>query len=270
MLAEYWWVLFIVIPLVWIYIKLSNRQTFANMSFREMGLVLEFGCYFLLVYLGQRYLFSGHIYFLLSIPLFVTIWSLCIFLLLAGRNIYVIETTFQGEKFYDLENVKEVIVPHTSHRILIMDEGVYKLKKHSGDIHFQFWKGSDRIKFTDYYDDSAGVFYHPRIQQLHNITFYAFKSFWVKMRDELPNLIDQNTLLTWLSNWRLAFKMDAMKENFEQHLKAVESQHEHKPFMMPETLEDIFKRKSAEKHKDIEQSEQPIKPEPVEDDNPDN
>lgn len=258
LIFTYWWVWAVVLPLAVLYLYLQNKKTFAGLSLREMALTIEFVGYLLLIYLGQRYLFGDHWYFVIAIPLFIVVFVVFISLLLAGRNIYVLETSFQAQKFHDIDIMKEIIVPATTHRLLIMDEGVYKEKRHVGDVHHQFWRGSDRIKFTDHYDDSTGTFFHPKDNRMHNIGFYAFKAFWLKMRDEIPKLIDQNVLLTWLFNWRLSFKMDVMKENVKHHIKSIEAQHEYEPFEMPEDVEDIFNRKAKEKHKDVERHESPL------------
>lgn len=252
---EYWWIWFIVIPLIILYLYWSNKKSFAGLSVREMGVVLEIGLYILLIYLVQKYLFPEHNYFLIAIPIFCIIWGLAVALLLAGRNYYMMVTTFEGQEFYETDPPEKIISPNTSHRLLVMDEGVYRQKKHVGDLNYQLWRGSERVKFADYFNEKTGTFHHPRIPQLHNVTFYAMKSFWVKMRHEVPELIDQNILLTWLFNWRLSYKMDAMKDRFELHLRAIEKQHEYRPFGMPDTIEELARELYKEKQQTPERTE---------------
>lgn len=252
---SYWWVWVMLIPLVVVWLFWSNRRSFAGLSVRELGIVLELGFYLLLIYLCQRYLFGDHDYFLIAIPIFVIIWALAVALLLAGRNYYMMVTTFEGQKFYETDPPTEIISPNTSHRLLVMDEGVYRTKRHVGDLNYQLWRGSERVKFADYYNEKTGAFHHPRIPQIHNVSFYSMKAFWIKMRDELPELIDQNVLLTWLFNWRLAHKHEAMKDRFELHLRALEKQHDYAPFSMPDTVEEIVKELARQKSETPERQE---------------
>ena len=80
----------------------------------------------------------------------------------------------------------------------------------------------------------------------HHFNFHAFRGFWEKMCIDVPALIDQNTILTFMKEYELSFKMAGMVDNLELYLKSMKNQHSHIPFKMPETLEQIYKRRAAE------------------------
>lgn len=253
------WLAVLAIPLLVIYLALKNRQRLAGLTLRDMALALEAGVFLILVYVIQKWLFSAHAYFLLALPLFVGLFSAVIMFILSTRDVYVIETAHEGEKHYSLDDNKEVIVPHTRHRIIRMDRAVYEEKRHVGALHNQFWNGSPRVKFCDYYDEKIGVFFHHRLWQFHNFNFYAFRGFWEKMKMDISRLIDQNTILTFMSEYYLADKMYNMVDNLDLYLKSMNNQHCNVPFTMPETLEQVYQRRAAEaQHSPMTQETQPV------------
>ena len=73
-----------------------------------------------------------------------------------------------------------------------------------------------------------------------------------------PESLDRNTVLTLMSDWYIAFKMDAIKENTREHLKSIHHQHSHIPFTMPDSLEDLYEKAIKDKKIDIAESEKEI------------
>lgn len=223
-----------------------------QMFYLHMGIVL------LVCFIIQKFVFPQHYYFLIAMPIFIPCWVIFIKWLLSRDDVYILESCIQGEKFYDLKNVKMVIAENTSQRLLIMPREIYDSKIHVGDLHYGFWAGSSRIKFCDKYDDETGIFFHPPIQQLHNYTFYAIKSFWLKMKNDLPHIIDTNTVLTLMSDWYLSFKMFEIRENMDVHLKSLNNQHCKIPFTMPDNLEQLYNKAVKDKTRDISPGEKEI------------
>lgn len=262
--SEYWWAIFILLPLFIIYLKLSQQKTIGEVSLADLSLVFEFGCYVLMIFLIQNYIFNGHWFFTISIPFFIILWVMAIHFLLSKDDIYVLESTMQSEAFWNITDMEKKYCESTSQRLLVMDRQVYDAKRHIGEAKYNYWQGSDRIKFTDFYEDEKGIFYHPEFSQLHNISFYTAKSFWLKMKDDLPEVMRQNTMLTWLSNYYLAHKQAILKKKFEYHLSALDKQHEHAPFEMPDTMKELYDKLSREKRAIEREHEEMEKREPVE------
>jgi hypothetical protein len=264
LLFENWYIIVGGIILGIMYFQISRNKPVGNTNVENLKFYFHLGCVLLISAIIQQRFFNEHSYFFISMLIFIPLWAVFIKWLLSRDDVYVFESTIQGEKFYDLENIEMHIAENTSQRLLIFPREIYDSKKHIGDLHYSFWAGSSRIKFCDKYDDKTGIFFHPAIQQLHNFTFYAIKSVWLKLKDDIPGLIDQNTQLILLKDWELAFKMDTIKNNMDVHLKALNYQHSNIPFSMPDTLPQLFAKAKKEKLKDIAQTEKQIKPvEPV-------
>lgn len=262
------WVLIFIIPLVWIFLKLKSKDSSGNTSLSNLAFILEFGCYIFLIILVEVYIFKSHNYFAIGCFIFIPILVAFIFWLLSKDKTYIIETCHEGNIFYDVENVKEIVIPRTSHRILIMADEVYNDKRHVGDLHYQLWQGSRRIKFCDFYDEKTGTFYHPSLNHFSNFTFYAIKGYWEKLQSDVPKLVNENMTLTLAFEWHLAQKLRGVSKNTDIFLKALNEQHKNDPFKLPETIEEIYNRKAKEKQRDILKTEKPISPEPVNNDKP--
>lgn len=246
-ITDYWFFWFWFIPLLILYFYYDRKRNVSNLSINEMGLILEIGFICLFVFLIQKYIFTDNLFFIIAIPFFIFVWAIAIHFLLSDRDIYVIETTMTGQKFYDLENKQIVIANNTSHRLLVMDTSVYNSKMHIGELDNRLWKGTNRLKFTDKYDDNTGIFYHPQIDILHNVNFYAFKGLWIKLREDVPKLIEENTKLTWLINYNVLDRIQTMRNNFPEMIIGIEKQIEHKPFKLYDDLEELYKQISKEK-----------------------
>lgn len=191
-----------------------------------------------LVLLIQHKVFNEHSFLIIGLLIFVIIFSAFIYWILSKDDVYIIECTMQGEQFKNLQLVEKEIATTTSMRILKMDKEIYDMKNHVGDAKNPFWNITNRIKLCDYFDGET--FYHPEFTQLHNISFYSAKSFWLKMKQDLPDLIRQNVVLTWLSEYKIAFHQNTMKQNFALHLKSINEQHEHEPFSLHDDLNKFF------------------------------
>lgn len=237
LIFEFWWLWAFLIALL-----LYSRGSLNVMWFEAFIFII-------LIYIIQHYLFPDHLYFLIAIPIFVIVWWAVIMYILRSRNIYVLETTIQNETFKDIEKMDIHVSPSTSNRLLVMDEKVYAEKRHVGDASFPFWSGSDRLKFCDKYIDKEGIFFHPQLPQMKNVTIHTARLFLLKMKDDMPRLIRENVMLTWLSAYKTGHELNIMRENFELNLKAFKNQYEHEPFTMPDDLDELFEKKWLEAQK---------------------
>lgn len=255
-LFEYWWMLFWFLPLLYLYIRQKNKDRIANLSDSESQLIIEIGFILLLIYVIQKYIFNEHIFFLIAIPLSLFIYWFLISYLLKGNEIFVYESTIMNEKHFDIINKDVHISPNNNGRLLIMDKSHYESKTHVGDSDFPFWNGSDRIKFTDYYSDDKGIFFHPQLPQFHNVSIHMARAFLQKIKEDIPKLYYDNIMLTWLSPYKTAFQLETMSENFPYHLLAIKHQYEYKPFEIAKTTEEIFTEQFQEQMKEAKESEQ--------------
>lgn len=245
----------IILILLFLYLKLKSRKTVGGFSLRELAVIVEAGFFIFLIYMIQVYVFPEHYFFVITIPITVVVWALVIHYLLSGDDIYVLESTIQNEQFYDLEALQKDVTPSTSHRLLMMSREVYDGKKHIGDAKYPFWLGSERVKFTDYYQDDKGIFYHPQLPAFHNVSIHTARLFLLKVKEDVPILIRQNVLLTWLSEYKVAYAQSVLADKFPEHLKALEEQHQHDPFTMPDDLETLYEKKFIEAQRIAKKSE---------------
>lgn len=257
-IIEFWWVWVLFLPLFIIWISLKKQKSFAGLQLKDMALIIEMGMIFILIYLCQVYLFSEHVFFLLTFPLAFVINFLFIQWLLQKDDVLMIESQIQNEEFYDILNMKTTYSTETKNRILIMDRSVYDAKDHVGDAQYPFWNGSPDLKFCDKYDDKNGVFYHPQLPQFHNVDVYMARIFMLKMKEEMPKLKRVNIMLTWLSDYKLAHEQTVMKENFILNLKSLKNQYIHDPFKLVDTLEDLYDKQWLEHQKIAKKTEQLI------------
>lgn len=260
-LQEYYWVFLLAIPLGYIFVKWSSKRTALGLNLKDMALVIEYGFYLLVIVLVEKYLFPDNNYFTVAVLLFTAIWSGFIFMLLAGNDIYVLESTFQNELFHQ-QGEQPLLSESTSHRLLVMDRSVYDKKKHVGEASYKFWQGTDRLKFTDYYNDKTGTFFHPEIDTLHNISFYQAKAFWLWLKERQPRLERENIKLTWLSDNKLAHEQNVIKDNYEQSLMALKRQYKHDPMTMPDDIDKFKQLVIKEASTSQKKTEQPTDPDP--------
>lgn len=276
-LIHFWYVFFLCIPIAYLIYKVNKNQPVMNMTPEKTIAIIEALIYILLLYLIQVYIFKDTLFFIISAPIWIILFGIIIYILLSGNDIYILESTIQMEHFYNLGTIEKLIAPETRQRLLIMDRATYDTKQHIGDSHYTLWGGSRRIKFTDYYDEKAGVFYHPEVPELHNISFYIAKSFWLQLKEDMPKVIRTNVELTWLSDYKLAHEQRVTQDNFEFLLKNLKDQYTHEPFCLGHDIEEIYRRLLKEKLKalleseeanQIKPKEEAVKPEPVKESKP--
>lgn len=251
---EYWYILLIGIPLLLMYINYSKNKTMLGLNNSDLGLTIELGLYFLLIITIQDVLFNEHFYLIISMPIFIIVWSLFIYWLLSRDDIYILECTMQGEQFKNIKEIKNEISLTTRMRILIMSKEAYETKEHIGEANPSFWNMGHNIKLCDFYDGK--YFYHPEFEQIHNLTFPACKTLWLKLKQDIPDLIRTNTTYTELMNYLLAEKEQIMRKNLITHLSAIEKQHDFAPFQLPPTMDELYKLIENQKNIALKESEQ--------------
>ena len=254
-LADFWWVFFIAIPLFLIYRKVESGSGFGKWNFETTKMILFYGIIFLIIYLCQIYIFTGHNYLLFFILVFMPMFSGFIFMLFSKNNVFIIESTMDSELFYDIGKLETPIADCTRTVAYVIDRDAYKDIRHVGEIDYPYWDGGDGVKFTDFFDSKNGIMFHPKLPQLHNVSFYIAKSFWLKMKEDLPELIRENTMLTWLAPYKSTHELSILAKNFPLRLKNIERQYEATPFALPLEIEDLYEREYEKRRQDREASE---------------
>ena len=254
-IIEYWWVLFWFLPLCYLYFRQKNKDSVLDIKHSDLQFIIEIGFIVLFIFLIQKYLFNEHSFFLISLPFFIIVWCMVIAYLLKGNNVYMLESTIQLEKHYDLGETKLHISENTKHKLLVMDKFVYESKKHIGDAEYPFWNGTDKLKFCDYYLEKEGIFFHPQLPQFHNISIHNARLFLLKMKEDIPKLYRENIMLTWLSPYKTAYQQSLLAEKFPLHLTAIKNQYDYAPFKLIDSLEEMYNKKVQEAMKISQQSE---------------
>ncbi len=262
-ILEFWWIVVIGIPLYLIYRKVSAGQGVGKWDFETTKIILFYGLIMVIIYLFQAYIFTSHIYLLFYIMIFLPLFSAFIYILLSKDNVFVIESTMDNEIFYNLGDFDRPVAESTRTRAFIIDREAYKEVRHIGELDYPYWNGGDGVKFTDYYDQKNGVMFHPPIAHLHNVSFFIAKSFWLKMKTDIPDLIRENTTLTWLAPYRTAFEQSKLGENFKLRLRNIERQYEEVPFKLPDDIKELWAKEIEKRRVDREASEVKIPIEPV-------
>ena len=257
-LTEYWWFLFWLLPLAYLYIRQKNKDAITGIKESDSQLFLEIGFILLVIFLIQKYIFTEHYYFLIALPITLILYAILINYLMRGNNVYILESTIMNEKHYDIGNNKIHISPATGNRLLIMDKPVYDSKKHVGLVDYTWWRGSDRIKFCDRYLDDEGIFFHAELPQFKNVTIHMARLFLLKAKDDIAELIRENTMHTWLSPYKTAWQQSKMAENFPLHLIAIKNQYSYAPFTMPDNLQELHEKQWLEALKTAETTEKPL------------
>jgi len=253
-IIEYWYIFFI-IAILYIYSKYKDNEKMGNLSLNNMFFIVEMGCYFIAIYFIQTRLFNEHNYFLFSIPIFVLIWGFAINSILSKNDVYMVETALIGEEFNDIVNGKKVLSLSTRLRILIMDRTYYSEKKHIGEINNPLQYTSNRIKFTDYYDDNTGIFYHSEYPELQNINFFTRIATWLKLKADIPRLIRENIIHTWLEDYKIASQLKVISKDFYGQLKGFKDRTSKEPFTLFKTMDELLEyTKSIQIHDNPESS----------------
>ena len=154
-LFKYWYIIGLIILLAIVYYRISKNQPMGNSDIESLKFYFVIGIIMLGVFAIHKMFFNDHYYLFIAMIIFVPIWCWVILKLLSRDDVYILESTIQGETFFDIRNKKKIIADNTSQRLLVMPREIYDSKIHVGDLHYSFWAGSQRIKFCDKYDDET-------------------------------------------------------------------------------------------------------------------
>lgn len=248
-LLEHWYI-FVLIALFFIYSKYKDKETVGNLSLQNMFFIVEIGTYFMIIYFMQTRLFNEHNYFLLSIPLWLIIWGIAVNSILSKNDVYMVENSMMGEPFFDVINGVKILSLETRNRILIMDRDFYNAKSHIGETNNPLLKISNIVKYCDYYDSKTGIFYHSIYPQLQNINFYTRVATWLKLKADLPKIVDENIVHTWLEGFKLADKMETLEKSFAYQLEGIRNQTDKKPYLLHNSIEEYMEYVKSMKSKD--------------------
>lgn len=242
------------IILLWIWSRLQGKAPVVmkdgrKVNLKDLAVILEAGLIIMAVYLAQRWFFGDHNFMIISIFLFVPIMLSVFWFIFSQNNMYILETAIQGQKLIDIKEGKALYVPKTSNTLYVMDRGNYNELEHVGEVKTPWWNFTNVI-FCDYYDQDKSILYHAEYSILKNITFYQAKIIWIKLIEEVPDLIKQNLKLTILGEYRIATALRQMIKQFPYWLTEIDEQHP-EPFNLMD-LEDILKRVEKDKYKDVE------------------
>lgn len=244
------WYLYVILALMFVYSKFKDKEKIGKMELKEMKFVVQIGFILIAIYLIQTKLFSEHNYFLLSLPIWLLIWGFAINYILSQNDIYVVETPLMGEKFYDVLNGKEIMSLSTDLKILKMDNDFYNAKKHIGETNNPLLSLSSKIKFADMYDKETGIFYHSVYPQLQNINFYTRIATWLKLKEDLPKIVDENIVHTWLEGFKLADKIQTLEPSFAYQLSGIRELTDIVPYKLHDSLEEYMELVKSAKSKD--------------------
>jgi len=244
------WYLYVILFLIFVYSKYKDKEKIGNMNLATMYFILEVGFYFMLIYLIQTKLFPEHYYFLFSIPVFILIWGYAVNYILSKDDVYLIETPIMGEEFLDTLNGNKIMSMTTRIRLMIMDRDLYNTKQHIGEINNPLLNTSRCLKFADYIDDNTDIIYHSIYPQLQNINFYTRTASWLKIKEDLPKIVDENIGHTWLEGFKLMAKQKALSEKFAYDLKGVKDITDKVPFQLHKDLEEYMEFVKSYKHYD--------------------
>lgn len=162
------------------------------------------------MYFMATYVFHGlaALFFILGFLFFTMALGLLIRWIQKSRDVFVIETTLQGEEV-EYPTGERYVVPYTGIRIERVPESQYRNIRHVGDLRIPWWNYT-RIIHTDYFDEDSGLCFHPEDGRLHNINFIAAKRFWLGLKEELPDLIMENQSLKFNRDIDIAIALDNM------------------------------------------------------------
>lgn len=257
------WYLYLGLVILFIYSKYKDNEKVGDLSLNQMYLIVEIGFIFLIIYFIQTKLFYGHYFFLFAIPIFILMFGWLINYLLSLDDVYLLESALGGEEFNDLVNGKKVMSLTTRLRLFRMDRNLYNTKLHIGDSNNPLLNVSRRIKFADYVDLDSGIIYHSEYPELQNINLFTQTATFLKLKKDIPELIKENIVHTFLDTWKVARLTKTLTDNkFKYELKAIKDEIEKEPFTlfksMDEMLEYVQKMKTYESEKENTISEKEI------------
>jgi hypothetical protein len=254
-ILEFWWLALLLIPAYLMYMRTKQGKGVGSFGLDETKLIIFYVFIIILIYLCQRYLFSQHFYLLFYIIIFFPLFAAFIYILLMRDNVFIIESTMDCEIFYDLKYLEKQIAEATRTRAFMIDRDAYREIRHIGEVDYGYWNGGDGVKFTDYFDQREGVMYHPPISLLHNVSFYIAKSFWLRMKIDLPELMRTNALLTWLKPYTVAYEQSKLAKNFKMRLLNLERQYQDEPFNLSDDIKKLWEHEYEQRRLDREAGE---------------
>jgi len=221
------WYIWIGLILLWFLARhrAGRTVTVASRTFsvQDLGIISEVGLGLMIVYLGQRFVFSGHWFWTLSIIMFWAIMFVVYFFIDSRNDVILIEARKQGEILYNLGRLKKKVVAETDIRVFKISAASYREKIHIGDAH-PLWWNYGRLIICDYYDGT--YIYHPEYFELHNIRFYTCKYWWLWVKEHIPEILKENAELTWTSRVKVAWELKQLEKkslaSFPEISKAIE------------------------------------------------
>lgn len=250
---EYWYLIVGGLTLLLIYFRYSNNKSVGDLEKSDIALLLESGIYFLLIITIQDTFFNEHVFFILTLCIFIPIWALVIYHILNRGNYYLIESRIQGQEFYEMKLIDEnpqfdkTVTNQTAIRIHIMDKEVFENTEHFGNDFSPRYNVGNRIKFCDYFNGK--MIYHPIYPEIENISFWARIVEFVHYKDLVTDLIRENLELTDLGNVRIYKNIQTIRNNLKTTLTGLESQWAHNPYSIQDKLKEYLESKIAESHK---------------------
>jgi len=196
MLAEIlglWWLWIIIFGL---YIRKSENPLLSD-------ILIGVGVWYFL----QYKIFVDIPFFTVSILLFSPLMAYIYFIFDSKKDIYVLESRFEGEELIYPSDGEKVRVSETVQNLYRFPYRVYAGFNHVGDLRPGFWNWG-RIIFTDYIDIEKRIMFHPEESELHNISFNSARKVWLGIKDKLPSVILKNMRLTWLRDIDVVEQMD--------------------------------------------------------------
>lgn len=225
----------------------------------DISMLIEIIFFSLVIITIQDKLFSDHSYFIVSLPIFIPIWTLFILYLLAKNDMFLIESRIQGEMFYqmglipDESGIKEHLVSNTGILLHRMDKGYYENLEHFGNPATPFQNVGDRVKHCDFFNGK--MIYHPENPLLHNISFWASQTTWITFKKIIPDIMKTNLVLTDLVDTKIMSHINEMSDNLPYAMIGVREQYKHKPFDLDKSINDKIKILLAESRKNLVEKE---------------
>lgn len=258
-IREYWYFISGSIILFLLYLKYSKNEKIGDISNSDLAMIIEAGFYTLLIMVIQDTYFNSHVFFILSLIIFIPIWALIIYTILNRGNYYLIEARIQGQEFYELGIINEnpsidsIVTNNTGILLHVMDKEVFENMKHYGNDFSPRYNVANQIKFCDYFNGKT--IFHPEYPDLQNISFWARIVEFVELKNLVPDLIRENLELTDLANVRIYKNIKTIRNNLKTTLTGLETQWKHNPYSIQDKLSEFVEKMLAEKHKSQSESE---------------
>lgn len=238
--SKEYWILYVVVILLFVYSRYKDKKQLGDMNLAQMLLFVQIGGLFVIIYFIQTRFFPEHYYFIISLPIFIGLWAFVINHLLSMDDVYLLETAMMGEEFNDVINGKKVMSLSNRIRLMIIDRDMWNTKHHIGDINNPALNVSRRIKFADYVDLETGIIYHSEYPELQNINFFTRVAVWLKLKKDVPELIKENIIHTWLETWKILYKTKQLSKEFNGQIQSIKDIVDKQPFTLFKSMDDML------------------------------